>query len=50
MLGVNSNSLEQKSRIQSAVITVLVQVLLFLAMYFIVVWEQANPPKPTYVM
>ena len=50
MLGVNSNSLEQKSRIQSAVITVLVQVLLFLAMYFIVVWEQANPPKPTYGM
>ena len=50
MLGVNSNSLEQKSRIQSAVITVLVQVLLFLAMYFIVVWEQPNPPKPTFGM
>lgn len=50
MLGVNSNTLEQKSRIQSAIITVLVQVLLFLAMYFIVVWEQPNPPKPTYGM
>lgn len=50
MLDVNSNSLEQKSRIQSALITLLVQVLLFLAMYFIVVWEQPNPPKPTYGM
>ncbi len=50
MLGVNSNSLEQKSRIQSALITVLVQGLLFLAFYFIVVWEQPNPPKPTYGM
>ena len=50
MLGVNSNSLEQKSRIQSALITVGVQVLLFLAFYFIVVWEQPDPPKPTYGM
>ena len=50
MLGVNSNSLEQKSRIQSALITLLVQGLLFLAFYFIVVWEQPNPPKPTYGM
>jgi len=50
MLGVNSNSLEQKSRIQSALITVLVQGLLFLAFYFIIVWEQSNPPKPTYGM
>lgn len=50
MLGVNSNSLEQKSRIQSALITVLVQGLLFLAFYFMVVWEQPNPPKPTYGM
>jgi hypothetical protein len=50
MLGVNSNSLEQKSRIQSALITLLVQGLLFLAFYFIVVWEQSNPPKPTYGM
>lgn len=48
MLGVNSNSLEQKSRIQSALITVLVQVLLLLAIYFIVVWEQPNPPTPIY--
>jgi hypothetical protein len=50
MLGVDSNSLEQKSRIQSALITLLVQGLLFLAFYFIVVWEQSNPPKPTYGM
>ena len=50
MLGVNSNSLEQRSRIQSALITVLVQGLLFLAFYFIVVWEQSNPPTPTYGM
>ena len=50
MVGVNSNSLEQKSRIQSALITVGVQVLLFLAFYFIVVWEQPDPPKPTYGM
>ena len=50
MLGVNSNSLEQKSRTQSALITILVQGLLFLAFYFIVVWEQPNPPTPTYGM
>lgn len=50
MVGVNSNSLEQKSRIQSALITLGVQVLLFLAIYFIVVWEQPDPPKPTYGM
>lgn len=50
MLGVNSNSLEQKSRVQSALITALVQGLLFLAFYFIVVWEQSNPPTPTYGM
>lgn len=50
MVGVNSNSLEQKSRIQSALITVGVQILLFLAFYFIVVWEKPDPPKPTYGM
>ena len=50
MVGVNSNSLEQKSRIQSALITVGVQVLLFLAFYFIVVWEQPDPPKPIFGM
>lgn len=50
MQGVNSNSLEQKSRIQSALITLGVQVLLLLAFYFIVVWEQPNPPRPTYGM
>ncbi|MDA0315159.1 MAG: energy transducer TonB [Bacteroidetes bacterium] len=48
MVAVNSNSLEQNSRIQSALITVLVQLLLFLAIYFIVVWEQPKPPTPTY--
>ncbi len=48
MLDVNSNSLERKSRIQSAIITVVIQVLLFLAFYFMVVWEQPNPPTPTY--
>jgi len=48
MLDVNSNSLERKSRIQSALITVVIQVLLFLAFYFMVVWEQPNPPTPTY--
>lgn len=50
MVGVNSNSLEQRSRIQSALITVGVQILLFLAFYFIVVWEKPNPPRPTYGM
>lgn len=50
MVGVNTNSLEKKSRIQSAFITLVVQVLLFFAIYFIVVWEQADPPKPTYGM
>lgn len=48
MLDVNSNSLERKSRIQSALITLVIQVLLFLAFYFMVVWEQPNPPTPTY--
>jgi hypothetical protein len=48
MLDVNSNSLERKSRIQSAVVTFVIQLLLFLAFYFMVVWEQPNPPTPTY--
>jgi hypothetical protein len=48
MLNVNSNSLERKSRIQSAVVTLVIQLLLFLAFYFMVVWEQPNPPIPTY--
>lgn len=48
MLEVNSNSLERKSRIQSAVVTFVIQLLLFLAFYFMVVWEQPNPPTPTY--
>lgn len=48
MLGVNSDSLERKSRIQSALVTFLIQVLLFLAFYYMVVWEQPNPPAPTY--
>ena len=48
MLEVNSNSLERKSRIQSALVTLVIQLLLFLAFYFMVVWEQPNPPIPTY--
>jgi hypothetical protein len=48
MLNVNSDLLERKSRIQSALVTIVVQVLLFLAFYFMVVWEQPNPPTPTY--
>ncbi len=48
MLDVNSDSLERKSRIQSALVTFVIQVLLFLAFYFMVVWEQPDPPLPTY--
>jgi hypothetical protein len=48
MLEVNSDSLERKSRIQSAIVTFVIQLLLFLAFYFMVVWEQPNPPIPTY--
>jgi hypothetical protein len=48
MLDVNSDSLERKSRIQSAIVTFVIQLLLFLAFYFLVVWEQPNPPTPTY--
>ncbi len=48
MLNVNSDSLERKSRIQSALVTLVIQALLFLAFYFMVVWEQPNPPIPTY--
>ncbi len=48
MLDVNSDSLERKSRIQSALVTFVIQLLLFLAFYFMVVWEQPNPPTPVY--
>ncbi|MCM0041896.1 MAG: energy transducer TonB [Algoriphagus sp.] len=48
MLDVNSNSLERKSGIQSALVTFVIQLLLFLAFYFMIVWEQPNPPTPTY--
>lgn len=48
MLDLSSNSLERKSRVQSALITLVIQGLLFLAFYFMVVWEQPIPPKPTF--
>lgn len=45
---VDSKSFERKSRLQSAGVTILIQVLLFLVLFFTVVWEKPNPPKPIY--
>lgn len=45
---VDFKSFERKSRLQSAGVTILIQVLLFLVLFFTVVWEKPNPPKPIY--
>ncbi len=39
---------ERKSTQKSVLITLLINLLLFIGFYFIVVWKQAIPPKPTY--
>lgn len=44
----NADQLEKDSKKKSAIITILVNVLLFLAFYFIVVWRPQIPPLPTY--
>jgi len=45
---LDSKSFERKSRLQSAGVTIMIQVLLFLVLFFTVVWEKPNPPKPIY--
>ena len=45
---VDSKSFERKSRLQSAGVTIFIQLLLFLVLFFTVVWEKPNPPKPIY--
>ena len=44
----NADQVEKDSKRKSAVITIVVNVLLLLAFYFIVVWKQPIPPLPTY--
>lgn len=39
---------EKKSTQKSVLITLFINLLLFIGFYFIVVWKQAIPPKPTY--
>jgi hypothetical protein len=44
----NTDEVEKDSKRKSAIITVVVNVLLLLAFYFIVVWKQPIPPLPTF--
>ena len=44
----NADQIEKESKKKSAIITIVLNVLLFLAFYFIVVWRPQIPPLPTY--
>ena len=44
----NTDQVEKDSKRKSAIITIVVNVLLLLAFYFIVVWKQPIPPLPTF--
>jgi hypothetical protein len=44
----NTDEVEKDSKRKSAIITVVLNVLLLLAFYFIVVWKQPIPPLPTF--
>ncbi len=44
----DADQVEKDSKRKSAIITLVVNVLLLLAFYFIVVWKQQIPPLPTY--
>lgn len=44
----NADRVEKDSKRKSAIITIVVNVLMFLAFYFIVVWQEQIPPLPTY--
>ncbi len=44
----NADKVEKDSKRKSAIITIILNVLLLLAFYFIVVWKQPIPPLPTY--
>lgn len=43
-----TNALEKRSQKHAALLTLVIQALLLLAIYFIVVWKQPNPPTPIY--
>ncbi|GAB3225788.1 energy transducer TonB [Algoriphagus aestuariicola] len=42
------DKIEKDSKRKSAIITIILNILLLLAFYFIVVWKQPIPPLPTY--
>lgn len=44
----DSDQVEKDSKRKSAIVTFVLNVLLLLAFYFIVVWQQPIPPLPTY--
>lgn len=44
----NADQVEKDSKRKSAVITIAINVLMLLAFYFIVVWQEQIPPLPTY--
>jgi hypothetical protein len=44
----NTDEVEKDSKKKSAIITIVLNVLLLLAFYFIVVWKQPIPPLPTF--
>ena len=44
----NADQVEKDSKRKSAIITIVVNVLLLVAFYFIVVWQEQIPPLPTY--
>lgn len=48
MLVSHTSQEEKKSTQKSVLITLFINLLLFIGFYFIVVWKQAIPPKPTY--
>jgi hypothetical protein len=48
MAAWESNILEKRSQKQAALLTLVIQVALLLAFYFMVVWKQPNPPTPVY--
>ncbi|WP_026967072.1 hypothetical protein [Algoriphagus terrigena] len=44
----NADQVEKDSKRKSAIITIAINVLMLLAFYFIVVWQEQIPPLPTY--
>src|SRR5690606_41476404 len=46
----DADQVEKDSKRKSAIITIAINVLMLLAFYFIVVWQEQIPPLPTYVL